>query len=273
MALLDIENLSVTFQCEDGPVQAVKEVSLSVDTGEFIGIVGESGSGKSVTSLALMGLLADNSVVKANKLEFNGQNLLKLNKNERRALLGKDISMIFQEPLTCLNPCFTIGYQLDETLEVHGYGNKSERHDRCIELLDNVGIPDAARQLRAYPHQLSGGMCQRVMIAMAIACNPKLLIADEPTTALDVTIQAQILDLLLDLNSKFNMSIILITHDLAIVSETSENLIVMEKGLIVEKGKTDQILTQPNHPYTQALLQSCIKTHGLENHNDQAGNV
>lgn len=262
--LLDIKNLSVAFKSEYGLIEAVKDVSLTLNEGDFLSIVGESGSGKSVTSLALMGLLPAHTKVNATKLFFNEKNLLNQKNKELRAMLGNEISMIFQEPLTSLNPCFTVGYQIDETLKIHDQGTPKARKARAIELLDDVGIPDARRQLQAYPHQLSGGMCQRVMIAMAIACKPKLLIADEPTTALDVSIQAQILDLLLTLNETQNVSIILITHDLAIVSETANEVLVMEQGRIVEQGHTENVLRHPQHPYTQELLRCCIATHGLE---------
>jgi dipeptide transport system ATP-binding protein len=227
---------------------------LTVEPGEVLGIVGESGSGKSVTSLALMGLIDFPGRVHAERLSFDGQDLLGLSAKARRKLVGKDIAMIFQDPMTSLNPCYTAGFQIMETLKVHEGGSRSVRKRRALELLDQVGIPDPASRLKAFPHQLSGGMSQRVMIAIAIACNPRLLIADEPTTALDVTIQAQILDLLRDLQRQRDMALMLITHDLAVVAETCERVMVMYAGQVVETGPVADVFKWPQHPYTQALL-------------------
>jgi dipeptide transport system ATP-binding protein len=227
---------------------------LTLEQGDVVGIVGESGSGKSVSQLALMGLVAYPGIVQARKLSFNHQDLLNISEKKRRSLIGKDIAMIFQEPMTSLNPCYTVGFQIMEALKVHQGGSRKERRERTIELLGLVGIPSPAERLGSFPHQLSGGMNQRVMIAMAIACNPRLLIADEPTTALDVTIQAQILDLLLDLQKKNNMALILITHDIAVVAETARRVVVMYAGQVVEQQSVETIFSTPRHPYTAALL-------------------
>ncbi|HYB08737.1 MAG TPA: oligopeptide/dipeptide ABC transporter ATP-binding protein [Alphaproteobacteria bacterium] len=263
MALLEIENLSVTFGTHSGALRAVDQVSFSTDQGEVLGIVGESGSGKSVSMLALMGLIGFPGVVRADKLRFDGRDVLAMSAAERRKIAGKDIAMIFQEPMTSLNPCFTVGYQIMETLRIHEGGSRKSRRARTIELLEQVGIPAAATRLDAFPHQLSGGMNQRVMIAMAIACNPRLLIADEPTTALDVTIQAQILDLLLKLQRERGMALILITHDMGVVAETARRVVVMYAGQIVEEQKADSLFAAPHHPYTSALLDALPeRSHG-----------
>jgi len=216
MALLEIENLSVRFD----DFQAVDQVSLKVDSGEVLGVVGESGSGKSVSMLAVMGLIPFPGVVSAEQLDFDSRDMLQLSYKARRKMTGKEVAMIFQEPMTSLNPCFTVGFQVMEALKVHEPGDRKQRLERCIALFEQVGIPDPRSRLSAFPHQLSGGMNQRVMIAMAIACSPRLLIADEPTTALDVTIQAQILDLLLDLQQQTKMALVLITHDMGVIAET-----------------------------------------------------
>ncbi len=229
-------------------------VSLSVEAGEVLGIVGESGSGKSVTMMALMGLVAFPGKVRADTLRFDGIDLLSLSRGERNKLIGKDVAMIFQDPTTSLNPCFTVGFQLAETLKLHLGMSGKAAHQRCIELLEQVGIPAPESRLKAYPHQLSGGMCQRVMIAMAIACNPKLLIADEPTTALDVTIQAQILDLLRELQQQRGMALVLITHNMGVVSEMAQRMAVMYAGQLMEQQVTEQLFATPQHPYTQALM-------------------
>jgi dipeptide transport system ATP-binding protein len=252
MALLKLENLSVTF----GQFRAVDKISYQVEEGEVLGIVGESGSGKSVSSLSVMGLIDYPGKVTAEQLTFDGQDLLSMAEKKRRQLTGDDIAMIFQDPMTSLNPCFTVGYQIMEALKTHQGGSKKELHQRAVELLTQVGIPAPETRLKAYPHQLSGGMSQRVMIAMAIACNPRLLIADEPTTALDVTIQAQIIDLLIDLQQKKKMGLVLITHDLALVAEVAHRVIVMYAGQIVESGPASEVFSTPKHPYTQALLAS-----------------
>jgi dipeptide transport system ATP-binding protein len=254
MPLLEIQNLSVEFPTSSGVLRAVDGVSLTLDEGEILGVVGESGSGKSVTMLALMGLVAYPGRVQADRLAFAGRDLLDISDGERRQLTGKDVAMIFQEPTTSLNPCFTIEFQLTETLRLHeGMDGKAARR-RAIELLDQVGIPAPEGRLKAYPHQLSGGMNQRVMIAMAIACNPKLLIADEPTTALDVTIQAQILDLLLSLQRERGMALVLITHNMGVVAETAQRVMVMYAGQIMEERDAASLFEAPQHPYTAALL-------------------
>ncbi|EEF15639.1 dipeptide transporter ATP-binding subunit DppD [Actinobacillus minor 202] len=256
MSLLEVKNLSVHFGSEKAPFKAVDRISYTVNEGEVLGIVGESGSGKSVSSLAIMGLIDFPGRVMAENLTFNGNNLLALKPKEKQKIVGADVSMIFQDAMTSLNPSYTVGYQIMEALKVHQGGSKASRRERAIELLTMVGIPDPTSRLEVYPHQLSGGMSQRVMIAMAIACNPKLLIADEPTTALDVTIQAQIIDLLLELQRKENMALILITHDLALVAESAHRIIVMYAGQVVEEGKAEEIFKSPLHPYTQALLKA-----------------
>ena len=254
MALLDIKNLRVEFGAEKAPFTAVDGLDLTIDQGEVVGIVGESGSGKSVTSLALMGLIDYPGRVTAERMDFDGCDLLGMGDKERRGLLGKDIAMIFQDPMTSLNPCFTVADQLIETLRVHEGGSKKDLRARALALLKQVDIPDSERRLDAYPHQLSGGMSQRVMVAMAIACNPRLLIADEPTTALDVTVQAQMLELLLQLQSARGMALMLITHDLSVVAQTAQRVVVMYAGQVVETGRVPDIFNAPRHPYTQALL-------------------
>src|SRR5579872_6333406 len=254
MPLLEIKNLSVDFPTASGVMHAVDGVSVTLEEREILGIVGESGSGKSVTMLALMGLVAFPGVIRADRLAFNGQDLLGLSASQRRRLIGKDLAMIFQEPATSLNPCFTIGFQLQETLRIHLHLDRAARRRRAIELLEQVGINSPESRLRAFPHQLSGGMNQRVMIAMAIACNPKLLIADEPTTALDVTIQAQILDLLMTLQRERGMALILITHNMGVVAETAQRVAVMYAGQIVEERSAAELFAAPQHPYTAALL-------------------
>ena len=256
MPLLEIRNLSVEFQTHRGPFRAVDGLDVTLEPGELLGVVGESGSGKSVTMLAVMGLIPWPGKVKADVLRFDGIDLLSLSDAARRKIVGKDIAMIFQEPMTSLNPSYSVGYQIMETLKVHEGGSKSERRRRTIELLEQVGIPAAATRLDSYPHQLSGGMCQRVMIAMGIACNPKLLIADEPTTALDVTIQAQILDLLVSLQRDRNMGLVLITHDMGVVAETAQRVMVMYASQQVEEQSADRLFAQPRHPYTAALLEA-----------------
>ena len=256
MPLLEIRNLSVDFPTTSGVMHAVDDVSVTLEEGEVLGIVGESGSGKSVTMLALMGLVAYPGEIRAERLAFNGQDLLGLSPSQRRRLIGKDLAMIFQEPATSLNPCFTIGFQLQETLRLHMHLDRAARKRRAIELLEQVGINSPESRLRAFPHQLSGGMNQRVMIAMAIACNPRLLIADEPTTALDVTIQAQILELLRRLKEELGMAVLLITHDLGVVAGFVDRLAVMYAGEIIETGPTEQVLANPFHPYTLGLLRS-----------------
>ncbi len=254
MPLLEIEDLHVEFPSHGGVLHAVEGVSLSLDAGEVLGIVGESGSGKSVTMLALMGLVAYPGRVRAKRLAFAGRDLLALSHRERRAVVGKDIAMIFQEPTTSLNPCFTIGFQLMESLRLHLGFDRRRARDRSVELLEQVGIPAAASRLGEFPHQMSGGMNQRVMIAMAIACNPKLLIADEPTTALDVTIQAQILDLLKSLQQASRMALVLVTHNMGVVAEMAHRVAVMYAGQVMEESGAEALFARPRHPYTAALL-------------------
>jgi oligopeptide/dipeptide ABC transporter, ATP-binding protein, C-terminal domain len=254
MALLKVRKLSVQFGKSDTPVRAVDAFDLSVEQGEVIGIVGESGSGKTAASLAIMGLIDAPGRVSAEQLLFADQDLLALSPKSRRRLLGKDLAMVFQDPMMSLNPCYTVGFQIMETLAVHEGGTRASRKRRALELLEQVGMPDPASQLRAFPHQLSGGMNQRVMIAMAIACRPRLLIADEPTTALDVTIQAQILEVLRALNRQRSMALILITHDLAVVAQMCQRVVVMYAGQVVETGVVAAVFHAPQHPYTAALL-------------------
>ncbi len=235
-------------------MRAVDGVSLKLEEGEVLGVVGESGSGKSVTMLALMGLIPFPGRVKADKLAFNGRDLLTISDKDRRKLTGKDVAMIFQEPTTSLNPSFTVGFQLTETLRLHEGMDRKAAERRAVELLGQVGIPSPESRLSAYPHQMSGGMNQRVMIAMAIACNPKLLIADEPTTALDVTIQAQILDLLISLQKERNMGLVMITHNMGVVADTAQRVMVMYAGQIMEERSAEDLFASPQHPYTAALL-------------------
>ena len=254
MPLLDIRNLTVTFDTSLGLFHAVQGIDLSVDPREVLAIVGESGSGKSVEMLAVMGLLPPTAAVTADKLEFNGRDLLNISGADRRKIIGRDIAMIFQEPVASLNPCFTVGFQIEEVLRFHLNMNKRDRHARAIELLELVGIGDAERRLRSFPHQMSGGQCQRVMIAMAIACNPKLLIADEPTTALDVTIQKQILDLLVGLQATHGMALIMITHNIGVVAETADRVIVQYRGRKMEESDVLTLFEAPKSAYTKALL-------------------
>ncbi len=256
MPLLSIKNLTVEFKTGSGYFRAVDRVSLDIEAGRVHAIVGESGSGKSVAMLAVMGLLPKTARVTADHLTFEGRDLLSMPAAEKRALIGKDITMIFQEPMSSLNPCFTIGYQLGEALKEHLGLDKQARRARVIELLSDVGIPAPESRLNAFPHQFSGGMSQRVMIAMALACNPKLIIADEPTTALDVTIQAQILDLLTRLNATRNLGLILITHSMGVVAETAHTVSVHYAGQKVEEQPVASLFKTPRHPYTAALLAS-----------------
>jgi len=254
MALLEIKNLTVAFDTSIGLFKAVDGIDVSVEAREVLAIVGESGSGKSVAMLAVMGLLPKTATVTADKMEFEGLDLLSMTAQEKRRIIGKDIAMIFQEPVASLNPCFTVGFQIEEVLERHmGLRGRAAR-DRAVELLALVGIKDGADRLGAYPHQMSGGQCQRVMIAMAIACNPKLLIADEPTTALDVTIQKQILDLLVRLQAEHGMGLIMITHDMGVVAETADRVIVQYKGRKMEEADVLSLFENPKSNYTRALL-------------------
>ncbi len=254
MPLLDIQNLTVEFATRTGPFRAVDGVSLSIDMGEVVSIVGESGSGKSVAMLALMGLLPPTATITADRLAFDGKDLLGMAPRARRKIIGHEMAMIFQEPMTSLNPCFTVGFQIGEVLKTHlGLSGQAKR-ERAAELLRLVGIPEPERRLAAFPHQMSGGMSQRVMIAMALAAGPKLLIADEPTTALDVTIQAQILDLLLRIQHETGMALVLITHDMGVVAETADRVVVQYAGQQIEQQRTEGLFRDPHHPYTAALL-------------------
>ena len=254
MSLLEVKNLTVAFDTSVGTFYAVKGIDLSVDNGEVLAIVGESGSGKSVAMLAVMGLLPPTATVSADRMAFNGVDLIAMSPEERRKIIGRDIAMIFQEPMASLNPCFTVGFQIEEVLSVHMGMNPAQRRARAIELLQQVGIGDGAERLKSYPHQMSGGQCQRVMIAIAIACNPKLLIADEPTTALDVTIQKQILDLLVGLQAKYGMGLIMITHNIGVVAETADRVVVQYKGTKVEEAGVLELFEAPKSAYTRALL-------------------
>ena len=254
MSLLEIRNLTVSFDTSVGLFHAVEGIDLSIDPREVLAIVGESGSGKSVEMLAVMGLLPATATVTADKLEFDGKDMLAMPRAEKRKIVGRDIAMIFQEPVASLNPCFTIGFQLEEVLRFHLGLDRKARRISAIELLHQVGIGDAAERLNAFPHQMSGGQCQRVMIAMAIACNPKLLIADEPTTALDVTIQKQILDLLVGLQAKTGMALIMITHNIGVVAETADRVIVQYRGHKMEESDVLTLFEAPKSAYTRALL-------------------
>lgn len=256
--LLNIKDLNIFFKSDKTPqpIHAVRDLNFSLTQGEMLGVVGESGSGKSITNLALMGIASDNAIIKATECTFNGKNLMSLNEKNWQKVRGKEISMIFQDPMSALNPFLTVEFQIVETIITHLKLSKADAKDRAIELLSLVGITSPKERLKSYPFELSGGMAQRVMIAMAISTNPKLLIADEPTTALDVTIQKQILTLIKNLQEKNNMSVILVTHDLGIVSEFSERVQVMYAGEIVETGFAKDIIKNPRHPYTHGLLNS-----------------
>jgi dipeptide transport system ATP-binding protein len=254
VALLEVRNLSVSFPTAAGRFFAVRGIDLSVDVGEVLAIVGESGSGKSVAMLAVMGLLPPVATVTADVLRFEGRDLLTLSARQRRDLSGSDMAMIFQEPVASLNPCFTVGFQIEETLREHTELSTAARRSRAVELLAAVGIPEPATRLKSFPHQMSGGQCQRVMIAMATACNPKLLIADEPTTALDVTIQKQILELLLRLQAEHGMALVLITHDMGVVAETADRVVVQYNGRKMEDTDVLTLFENPESAYTRALL-------------------
>ena len=254
MPLLDVTDLRTHFATRDGVVRAVDGVSFSVDPGETVAIVGESGCGKSVTSLSILRLIPQPPGRVAGTIRFDGRDLLALSEPEMRSIRGNEISMIFQEPMTSLNPVLTIGRQIGETLRLHQGASAGEAEAKAVDMLTLVGIPAPERRVREYPHQQSGGMRQRVMIAMALACNPKLLIADEPTTALDVTIQAQILDLMRDLKTRLGSAIMLITHDLGVVAEMAQRVVVMYAGRKVEEAPVDDIFARPLHPYTRGLL-------------------
>jgi dipeptide transport system ATP-binding protein len=254
MALLQIDNLTVEFETATGWFRAVDGVSVSVEKAEVLAIVGESGSGKSVSMLAVMGLLPWTAKITADRMLFEGKDIQSLSPAERRKLIGKDIAMIFQEPVASLNPCFTVGFQIEEVLRIHLGLGKKERRARAIELFTQVGLPNPAERMNSFPHQMSGGQCQRVMIAIAIACSPKLLIADEPTTALDVTIQKQILDLIMDLQARTGMGLIMITHDMGVVAETADRVVVQYKGRKMEEADVLTLFEDPKSNYTKALL-------------------
>ena len=254
--LLEVKNLHVTFETRRGDVRAVNDLSFSLNKGQTLGIVGESGSGKSVSMNAVMGLLRDANAKISGEVFFNGTDLLKRDDESMRAIRGKDIAMVFQDPMTALTPVYTVGWHIVEQIRLHTSLTKKEARERAIEILDEVGIPDAKSRIDRYPHEFSGGMRQRAIIAMALALNPSLLIADEPTTALDVTIQAQILDLLKRLQAQHNSSIIIITHDMGVVSEIADEVLVMYAGRPVERASKEALFANPRHPYTQGLMNS-----------------
>ena len=255
MALLDIQDLTVTFETGDGPVTAVKQIDLSIDTGETLAIVGESGSGKSQTAFAVMGLLARNGAA-SGRAEFDGQDLLTLGPKELNRIRSREISMIFQDPMTSLNPYMRISDQMAEVLQLHEGLSKRDAVTQSVQMLDAVKIPDARSRITMYPHEFSGGMRQRIMVAMALLCRPRLLIADEPTTALDVTVQAQIMELLADIRTDFGTAMILITHDLGIVAGSCDRTLVLYGGQVMEEGPTEAVFEAPSHPYTAGLLQA-----------------
>ncbi|WCK04891.1 ABC transporter ATP-binding protein [Agrobacterium tumefaciens] len=254
MSLLKIKNLTVKFATATGAFTAVNGIDVSVDKHEVLAIVGESGSGKSVSMLAVMGLLPDTATITADEMTFDGKNLLNMSSQERRRVIGREITMIFQEPVASLNPSFTVGFQIEEVLRLNLGMSGAAARARALELFRAVGIPEPETKLKAYPHQMSGGQCQRVMIAIAIASKPRLLIADEPTTALDVTIQKQILDLLMNLQAEYGMALILITHDMGVVAETADRVVVQYKGRKMEEADVLSLFEAPQHPYTKALL-------------------
>ena len=260
-SLLSVENLSVAFETRRGLVHVIQDMNFELKRGRTLGIVGESGSGKSVSSLAVMGLLPPTAKIGSGRVMFDGRDLLKASEAEMQSLRGGRLAMIFQDPMTSLNPSFTVGFQIEEALKTHGV--KGDLREKAVELMAQVGIPDPALRLTSYPHQLSGGMSQRVMIAMAIACSPDLLIADEPTTALDVTIQAQILALLKKIQQDRGMGLILITHDIGVVAQMADDIVVMYAGHVMEAGPKDDVIRRPKHPYTRALLESLPGSHGL----------
>jgi peptide/nickel transport system ATP-binding protein/oligopeptide transport system ATP-binding protein len=257
--LLEVKNLQTHFPTRAGLVKAVNDISFYIDEGELVGLVGESGCGKSITALSVMRLIASPGKIVGGEILFKGENLLQFSDDKMRELRGNDIAMIFQDPMTSLNPVYTVGEQIAEALRLHRNLNKKDAWSEAIEALKEVTIPDPSRRVNDYPHQLSGGMRQRVMIAMALACNPELLIADEPTTALDVTIQAQILELLDELRQTRKLAVLLITHDLGVVAEVADRVCVMYTGRIVEESGVDEIFQKPKHPYTEGLLKSVPK--------------
>ena len=256
MALVEVKSLKTYFRTEESIVKAVDDVSFQIEKGQTVCVVGESGCGKSVTALSMMRLVSAPGEIAGGEIFYQGQNLLSLDKKEMKRLRGKDISMIFQEPMSSLNPVFTVGEQITETILEHEAVTKLEAYERAIELITLVGIPRPKEIMESYPHELSGGMLQRIMIAIALSCNPQLLIADEPTTALDVTIQAQILDLLRRIKKEFNMAILMITHDLGVVAEMADYVVVMYAGKVIEQGPVLELFKNPKHPYTKGLLKS-----------------
>ena len=269
--ILEVKDLNVTFHARGQEIRAVRGVSLEVCPGEILGIVGESGSGKSVTMKAVLGILPENASIKAESLKLSGTEMTKLSEEEYRKLRGTQMTMIFQDPMTALDPVMTVGKHMEEVLKRNGgLKSKEEIRKKSIEMLDKVGIPDPQSRLKQYPHEFSGGMRQRVLIAMALACNPKMLIADEPTTALDVTIQAQILDLLQELEEQYHTSIVLITHDMGVVATVCQRVAIMYGGLIMETGTSDEIFYDPKHPYTKALLRAIPSTELKEGERLQA---
>jgi oligopeptide transport system ATP-binding protein len=254
--ILEVKNLSTHFFTRAGTIKAADDVSFDIEPGSTLALVGESGSGKSVTSLSIMRLVQPPGRTTAGEIMFNGRDLLKLSQEQMRRVRGREIAMIFQDPMTSLNPVYTVGDQIAEAIELHEHLSRKQAWASAVEMMTRVKIPDADRRARDYPHQLSGGMRQRVMIAMALSCKPKLLIADEPTTALDVTIQAEILELLKGLRDDFELSMLLITHDLGVVAETADRVAVMYAGRIVEEAPVRKIFSNPQHPYTEGLLRS-----------------
>jgi oligopeptide/dipeptide ABC transporter ATP-binding protein len=266
MSLLELCGLTTTFQTARGEISAIEDISFELNAGEILGIVGESGSGKSVTALTIMGLLPQPPArIAAGSVRFVGEELTTASSNRMEKIRGAGISMVFQEPMTSLNPVFTIGEQIMETVRAHERMSASAQRERAIEMLDRVGIPSASERLNDYPHQLSGGQRQRVMIAMSLACRPKLLIADEPTTALDVTIQAQVLDLLMDLRDELGMAIMIITHNMGVIAEVADRVLVMYAGRIVEQSPAADLFDAPQHPYTKGLL-ACVPTLQQDRH-------
>jgi len=261
--LLEVKNLETHFPTRAGLVRAVNDVSFYLDEGELLGLVGESGCGKSITALSIMRLIGEPGRIAGGEILFKGENLLKASGERMREIRGNDIAMIFQDPMTSLNPVFTVGEQIAEALRLHRKLNKQQAREAAVEAMKEVSIPDPGRRVKDYPHQLSGGMRQRVMIAMALACDPELLIADEPTTALDVTIQAQILELLDELRRTRKLAVLLITHDLGVVAEVADRVCVMYTGKIVEESPVGEIFASPKHPYTQGLLRSVPKITAL----------
>ena len=257
MKLLEVKDLKTYFYTDEGVVKSVDGVSFSVDKGETLGVVGESGCGKSITSMSIMQLIGKPGKIVNGEIDFKGENLLNKDKEEMRKIRGKEIAMIFQEPMTSMNPVYTVGQQIMEAVLIHEDMTKEQARERAIQMLDLVKIPDAEKRLNSYPHEFSGGMRQRVMIAMALSCNPEFLICDEPTTALDVTIQAQILNLINELKEKTGTAVMMITHDLGVISEVADNVMVMYAGQVVEYTDVDTVFEKPLHPYTQGLI-SCI---------------